>query len=793
MTQNTSELQEETIEDNVFTHKYEAENLSSPDLITKVNSFKINVKGKFPEDIKDELKKRFRIHWNGDEKAYTCPIKSKLSIEAFLDKKIHCSFEDIHDSFHDLSPNEQKARNLELAARIATGEAVISQLPFIQSEIKCVNEYWRSRCENWRELKFEDFKKIQKDELINLLQTENPKEYEHLQLIYEQINDFNKKHKKVIQYTEKSNELRSKDSSKEIRYGDYVVDSKGLYYYPEIKKDDQETTEQNEETKKIWISSPIWPEAHLRDKSGKNHSLLLKVFDGEKNHLLAIPKRIIAKWGDINEILLDLNQITPTYPTLQKHFLNFLMAANPEKKMRCVDKSGWHGEQYVFPDGEVLGKMQDSNESVYPLNEACPKGIEKKGSIQEWQDNVLKLCANNSRLIFSIGVSLSAPCLQLSGDEGGVFNFKGVSSIGKTRCLMVAISAFGSPEFKRSWRTTSNGLEGVCSLHNDCLLALDEFGQADAKEVGEIAYMYSQGIGKQRSSRDGLPKEPKTWRGMLFSTGEVGISDHMQDDKNKPKAGQLVRVIDIPAQVEGAFGCFEELHGFENGIDGERFADIIKEVCGEYYGTAGREFIKAMIEFGVEKSKKHLKFSRDDFAANVARKYDGQVKRVANRFGLVFASLSLGIELGIFSKYLTKEMAENAVKNCFNDWLNDRGTTGNFESHSIINQVIGLLYENSDSKFITKNDVDDKRIRTTLWGYKEGAIFYLFPKSFKESLCKGHDEENSKKLLIDSGLLIPGSGGKTSQSLHIHPHPKKTRYYVIDLSKNQDSEEDATC
>jgi len=138
-------------------------------------------------------------------------------------------------------------------------------------------------------------------------------------------------------------------------------------------------------------------------------------------------------------------------------------------------------------------------------------------------------------------------------------------------------------------------------------------------------------------------------------------------------------------------------------------------------------------------------------------------------------------------------MAENSVKQCFHDWLNDRGTTGDFESHSIINQVIGLLNENSDSKFIPKNDVDDKKIRATLWGYKDGAVFYVFPKAFKESLCKGYDEQNSKKILKDSGLLIPGSGGKLSQSVRIQAHPKKDRYYVIDLNKNQDNEEDATC
>ena len=201
-----------------------------------------------------------------------------------------------------------------------------------------------------------------------------------------------------------------------------------------------------------------------------------------------------------------------------------------------------------------------------------------------------------------------------------------------------------------------------------------------------------------------------------------------------------------------------------------------------------------MIEFGLEKSKKHLRFSRDDFAASVAAKYDGQVKRVANRFGLVYASLCLGIEVGVFSKYLTKEMAEISVKKCFNDWLKDRGTTGNFESHSIINQVIGLLNEHSDSKFIPSNEVSDKKIRTSVWGYKEGPVHYVFPGAFKDHLCKGYDEQTSKAILAANGLLLPDGSGKFSQSLRIQAHPvKKARFYVIDMSKNQENDEDLTC
>jgi len=771
MTQTTIEPQEET----------------SPAAIQKPNAVKIFTK-KLKPKVKQELNKRFSAmnHSEGDKFWRTVPIEYKIRVEAYLNKEgVKFTLEDTWERFHSLSPSEQQEERLDQIKWLVSKEAITINLSDLEKSIDDHNYSWQPN------LTVKDIKGKSIEDVVALAVSGDQKQIEYLKAIFDLYTRYEKKRTEVMKIDNRIESLREeRKNPNSMRDGNFTVEESGLYYDPVGPK----IKEGEEKEVKIRIGSPIWPVAHLRNKDGRDHSLLLKVHDGEREHLWAMPKRLITKINDINDILLDLGQEVPIYPREQKHLQAFLMKASPDKKLRCVDKAGWHGEQYIFPDGEVLGNTKDDAESVYPINEACPKGVEEKGTHQQWQDNVLKLCANNSRLIFSVGVSLSAPCLHLLEDEGGVFNFKGVSSIGKTRCLMVATSVFGSPEFKRSWRTTSNGLEGICSLHNDCLLALDEFGQSDAKEVGQIAYMYSQGQGKQRSNRDGSARDTKTWRGMLFSTGEVGISDHMQDDKNKPKAGQLVRVIDIPAQIEGAFGCFEDLHGFENGVDGERFADKLKEVCGEYYGTSGREFIKALIDNGVEKSRKHLKFTRDDFAARVAGKYDGQVKRVANRFGLVYASLSLAIQLGIFSKYITTEMAESAVTRCFNDWLADRGTTDNFESHSIINQVTGLLNENLDSKFIPKNDLDDNRIRTTLWGYKDGAIFYIFPKPFKENLCKGFDEKDAKTMLTKSGLLLPGKS-KASQSVRIpaHSKTKKDRFYVIDLNNAQDDEEDVTC
>lgn len=108
---------------------------------------------------------------------------------------------------------------------------------------------------------------------------------------------------------------------------------------------------------------------------------------------------------------------------------------------------------------------------------------------------------------------------------------------------------------------------------------------------------------------------------------------------------------------------------------------------------------------------------------------------------------------------------------------------------AMIEQVTGVLKENAESKFVSKNDVDDKRIRTQIWGYRERAIFYLLPKAFKE-ICNGFDD--AAKSLVEEGLLIPDGQGKNSRSVRIPAHyNKKDRFYVINLEYKNEEIEDA--
>jgi putative DNA primase/helicase len=366
-------------------------------------------------------------------------------------------------------------------------------------------------------------------------------------------------------------------------------------------------------------------------------------------------------------------------------------------------------------------------------------------------------------MIFSLAIAFAGACAELVKEDSGGFNFKGRSSCGKTTCLLIAVSVCGSPKFKKSWKSTSNAIEGICFLHNDNLLALDEFGQVDSKEAGNTAYMIAQGMGKNRQNSDSTQRRIKTWRTMLISTGEVGLAEHMQEKGMKTKAGQLVRFCDIPAEVEKGYGCFESIHGCDNGSD---FATKIKVACESYYGTPIGEFVNVLSQ---EKdiSTQFLKHAMEDFAADISRDFDGQVKRVARRFGLLYGAIWLAIRKDLLGSYLTEEDAKWAITTCFESWLNDRGTTGNFESKSIIENVIRLIRENSDSKFPDVNWKENSECGpryAQIWGRKEGDIYYISCETFKKHFCEGENPKTVIKTLEEEGIIIRSENGKLSSA-----------------------------
>ena len=244
--------------------------------------------------------------------------------------------------------------------------------------------------------------------------------------------------------------------------------------------------------------------------------------------------------------------------------LNLYLAtlATP-KRARVVARTGWHrvGDVRVFvlPD-EVFGHApvevlyQPASRELSPFRQA--------GSLAAWRDDVASWCIGNSRLLLAVSAAFAAPLLDVVGEEGGGLHLRGASRIGKTTALRVAASVWGgnvgggAEAYLRQWRSTSNATEGVAATHSDTLLALDELGQADPREVGATAYMLASGQGKNRMDRAGALRAVARFRSLFLSTGELSLGYKIAEAGSAMKAGQEVRLVDLPADAGAGLGLF---------------------------------------------------------------------------------------------------------------------------------------------------------------------------------------------------------------------------------------------
>ena len=252
------------------------------------------------------------------------------------------------------------------------------------------------------------------------------------------------------------------------------------------------------------------------------------------------------------------------------------------------------------------------------------------------------MAVGNPLLVLALSASFAGPMLSRCNSEGGGIHYVGDSSTGKTTAIEAACATWGGPSYRRSWRATANGMEGAAALFNDCLLALDEISECDPREVGAIVYALGNGLGKQRAGRTGNARAVTRWRCFVLSSGERTVATTMLEGGSRAKAGQAVRLLDIPSAR--SFGAWDTLHGMPSGT---AFSDALKRAAATHHGHAGRAFLEKLTrdtrDFGalLERFK-----GLADFSADGA---EGQDKRAAGRFALLALAGEAATEYGLTS------------------------------------------------------------------------------------------------------------------------------------------------
>ncbi len=471
-------------------------------------------------------------------------------------------------------------------------------------------------------------------------------------------------------------------------------------------------------------------------------------------------------------------------PKARQLVIEYLQTQTPEKRARTTNRTGWHGSgdglTFVLPDTSI---GQSDEEWLFNDNRPDSNPFKQRGTLKQWQEHVAGLCVGNSRLTFAVSVAFGAPLLHPTEMESGGFHLRGTTSSGKTSALTVAGSVCGSPEYLQRWRSTDNGLESTALSHCDALLTLDELKMIDARIAGESAYMLANGSAKVRANVSGGARNTAKWRLLFLSAGELSLAQHVAEAGKKTPAGAELRMADIPADAGQGLGCFENLHGFENGHE---FAKALNAAVNKYYGAAFPAFIEQVLKHR-ETLRESLFDARQKFEkATLTNAASGQAQRVAARFALAGAAGELATDWGI-TGWPPGEAMQAAIT-CFKAWLQGFGGEGDKEQRAMLEQVRHFLELHGESRFtdIERTVVDDNHTPRTMnkAGFREknhegNLEYYCYLEVFKAEICKGFDHRAVARLLIDKGYMRAGDGRNLQVKKTLPGEGSKRVFHVL--------------
>ena len=433
--------------------------------------------------------------------------------------------------------------------------------------------------------------------------------------------------------------------------------------------------------------------AKCRDKDSNSWGRLLTWRDDDKIlHQFVMPMAMLSDASELHKKLLNEGVTFYDSKNGRAKLVEYIQCAEPSKTCRITDTIGWYGSVFCLPNRSFGNN--DSEKIICVSYQA--NHYEEKGSLKDWQNTVVKFCVGNIRLTLLIAAAFAAIFLEPLDRESFGIHLYGESSKGKSTVLLTTASIFGGRKYIQQFRTTANALENLAKMANNTLLIIDELGQLNPLDAENVFYMLANGRGKARQKRDSSLRPLAEWRLIFVSAGEVSLEDHIALVGKQVKAGQTVRLLNIPASVDDENGLFENIHGFETSLE---FVKHLQKATQENYGSPVVAFLEKITQ---EKyMTKCIAFLRARIQAFIDKycpeSCSSQVSRAFSHFGFIAASGELITRLGISG--WPKEEAEKNVLKCALDWLDTRGGLGDAEEKAILKQVKGIFERYGESKF----------------------------------------------------------------------------------------------
>ncbi|WP_454020420.1 DUF927 domain-containing protein [Azospirillum sp. Marseille-Q6669] len=492
------------------------------------------------------------------------------------------------------------------------------------------------------------------------------------------------------------------------------------------------------------------------DSTGWGRAVNLTAIDGSRRTMILPASLLSGPANSLTGMLASNGLDLAPDSDLRKLLPDYLLACTPTAFVRQAGQLGWCAtDAFVLPSG-VLGNPKED----VIVDRNADAGFASSGTLDDWKEAVASPAEGNSRLMLALSLGFVGPLLEwLPGENLGI-HLRGRSSTGKTTAAAVAASVWGPGDnrFIRSWRATENALEPLAASRNDNLLVLDEISQAPARVVAEAAYLLMNGQGKARMTRNAESEPTRRWKVVVLSTGETSLSSMLSRGPNRVQAGQEVRLIDLPADAGADMGLFERVPA---GDTPNSFARRLGQASTEHYGMAGPAFVERLIadgRAGYDNANQQIGAFVKEYCADDV---DGQVRRVAYRFGLAAVAGELAIQYDILP--WQGGAAYQAAGQCFRDWLAERESTTAHEATAGIERIRDFLLRYGPTRFTSLDDPDERAAANRV-GFRTrtkdgGTDYFIFPAAFRDDICAPLHARDVIKELDTRGFLVKGRGG----------------------------------
>ena len=574
-------------------------------------------------------------------------------------------------------------------------------------------------------------------------------------------------------------ETTEEDASEGVPGWHFVLDEEGVWKLEEKFNNELKIYE----TVNQFVCAPLEIIGFARDPNGDDWGRVVELTDpdGQVRRILMPSRDFAGQATDALKRLLSAGLQFQPNRLGKERLLEYLLGSKPSRRLTHTRKPGWVSNSFCLPDV-----------SFGPEDIICDLGssahlYKVRGTLTAWQE-MAALAVGNSRLAFALSAAFAGPLLHPLGQEGGGIHFVGSMGGGKSTIAKVAGSVWGGngrQSYALSWSGSDSGHEAIASRANDTLLVLDEIGRADPTLLGMIIYQSLNGTGKNRADVDSNLREVIVFTIMVISTGELTVSEAISASPRSGRvmAGQLVRLLDIPADVDEKLGVFEHLHGFDTS---RAFATHLESVLVQHHGHAARAYLTHLTA-NLPAAIEAVKGAIDAFLAQVCpSQASRQVQRAAARFALIAAAGELAAAFGVLP--WPEGEAMRAAQSCFDAWLATQSALvmprEKIDAIAAVQRFISL---HGPSRFV---DLDHDptinpypRVITNRAGYSRmteaGEEFCILPEVWRSEVCTGRNSEQMARYLVEAGLLVTGEPGRFTKKMRVPDQPKPIRCYVV--------------